>query len=555
MEIDWARFDEADVVESVELVIRPGSTTQPSGTSIRITDLSMTFGRVDTKRLARALILLADPFASERGFSAELVADDFRDIEELVRNGYFAEAHYRLRATLGADGLASVEVTDHRGSLKWKGEHEDLRRRGVYQAPAASFELWEFILNRASFAHSTATVGEVKEWLAEVGGVHLYYRGLRVRPYGDPGHDWLEMNLRRARSPEERPSTNNSIGLVTVEDPHEMLTEKTDRSGFIENRAFAELRRFAGDALDWMARRRVRERDRRRRVRRAKQRGGLAGARQGVNEAVAQVPEGQRANVEAAFKRLERERDREREAILTDLQLYRTLSTVGTTAAVFAHDAAGPLNRIVRLTNAIERRATNALGSSYAAVLGGRISLLRRASQALRSFVGLPITLLRYEKRRIGVIDVHRTIDDVLELFGPFLDDADVAVKKEYVEASPRIHGRSASLEAILTNLVTNSIGAFQRSGTLEGREILVGTVESGGRVLLSVRDNGPGIRDIRRADIWSPGQTTTPGGTGIGLTIVRDEADDLGGRAYLAREPAEGGTEFVVELPLHVVS
>ena len=151
-------------------------------------------------------------------------------------------------------------------------------------------------------------------------------------------------------------------------------------------------------------------------------------------------------------------------------------------------------------------------------------------------------------------MDAHQTIGDVLELFEPFLIDSDVTVKTEYVNSSPRIRGRPASLEAILANLITNAIGAFQRSETLAGREILIRTVESGEKLLISVGDNGPGIRGIRRSDIWSPGQTTTPGGTGIGLTIVRDEATDLGGRAYLARETGEGGAEFVIELPLQVV-
>ena len=554
IEIDWTLFDEADVVEDVELVIQSGSTSEHSGTSITICELSTTFGRVDTKRLARSLILLADPFESERSFRAELIADDFRDLEELVRNGYFTEADYRLRATLGSDGLASPEVLDHLGSLRWKGEHEDLRRAGPYLAPPATFELWEFTLKGSSFTNKKATMGEVKDWLGEVGGVHLYYRGLRVRPYGDRGHDWLEMNLRRARSPEGRPSTNNSIGLVTVQDPGGLLTEKTDRSGFIESHAFSELRQFAGDALDWMARLRVKERDRKRRERRKQNQARLVGARESVEEAVAQIPEEQRKPLEAAIDRLNQEQEREREAILTDLQLYRTLSTVGTTASVFAHDAAGPLNRIDRVTNAIERKAGAVLGDTYPEVLGGQLGLLRRAARALRSFVRLPLTLLQREKRRPRIMDVHQTIDDVLELFEPFLADSDVTVKTEYVDTSPRIRGRPASLEAILANLITNAIGAFQRSETLAGRDILIRTVESGEQLLLSVSDNGPGIRGIRRADIWSPGQTTTPGGTGIGLTIVRDETEDLGGGAYLARETGEGGAEFVIEVPLHVV-
>ena len=107
-------------------------------------------------------------------------------------------------------------------------------------------------------------MGEVKEWLREFGGVHFYDRGLRVHPYGDKGHDWLDMNLSRVRSPELRPSTNTSLGRLTAQDTAGLLVQKTDRSGFIENKAFTDLRQFAIDTLDWMARQRLQQREARR---------------------------------------------------------------------------------------------------------------------------------------------------------------------------------------------------------------------------------------------------------------------------------------------------
>ncbi|MCQ3804860.1 MAG: ATP-binding protein [bacterium] len=95
-----------------------------------------------------------------------------------------------------------------------------------------------------------------------------------------------------------------------------------------------------------------------------------------------------------------------------------------------------------------------------------------------------------------------------------------------------------------MANLITNAIRAFQHSETLvEGRELKIRTVESGNELLISVTDNGPGIRGIGRADIWSPGQTTTPGGTGIGLTIVRDEAVGLGGSAHFGSQQRTKGS------------
>jgi len=47
------------------------------------------------------------------------------------------------------------------------------------------------------------------------------------------------------------------------------------------------------------------------------------------------------------------------------------------------------------------------------------------------------------------------------------------------------------------------------------------------------------------------PGVTTTPGGTGFGLTIVKDSVRDMGGKVKAIGNGELGGAEFLVELPL----
>jgi C4-dicarboxylate-specific signal transduction histidine kinase len=51
--------------------------------------------------------------------------------------------------------------------------------------------------------------------------------------------------------------------------------------------------------------------------------------------------------------------------------------------------------------------------------------------------------------------------------------------------------------------------------------------------------------------DIWLPGQTRRPNGTGLGLTIVRDAVHDLGGKASAIAHGELGGASFIVELPI----
>ena len=197
LRIDWSDFDEARVVDDVVLPIekepRPPGTGQ--GTDISVENLRSHLGRMDVKRLARAMILLADPFGDDpEGFEPVLLAPEFGDLEKLVRERYFEDADFHLVADLHGDGRAEAQVVDWRGAELFRARHEDLamKRKGeLYRCPGASFHLWVFRLSKDNFEPRTATVEELRTWLQSFGGVHIYYNGLRVAPYGNEGNDWL----------------------------------------------------------------------------------------------------------------------------------------------------------------------------------------------------------------------------------------------------------------------------------------------------------------------------------------------------------------------------
>ena len=67
----------------------------------------------------------------------------------------------------------------------------------------------------------------------------------------------------------------------------------------------------------------------------------------------------------------------------------------------------------------------------------------------------------------------------------------------------------------------------------------------------MTVSDNGPGIKGIRPRDIWLPGQSTRSGGTGLGLTIVRDTVLDFGGKVDAAETSDLGGAAIMIEIPI----
>jgi signal transduction histidine kinase len=90
------------------------------------------------------------------------------------------------------------------------------------------------------------------------------------------------------------------------------------------------------------------------------------------------------------------------------------------------------------------------------------------------------------------------------------------------------------------------------------GQTIVVGVYQHDGSVAISVDDEGSGVRDDERERVWRPfargAAAAHNGGSGIGLTIVRDVAESHGGSAHVGRAPS-GGARFVVSLPVDPVT
>jgi len=556
LELVWKQFDQADTVEQVPLVIahQKRSPKATQGTRIAVHDLKRPVTRPEVERLARAMILLSDPFGTKtHGFRSVLDAPEFKDLSALVEKRYFEQADYHVHATASA-GEASVGIVDWRGKELHSADHKTVarKRKGtLYEAPDFEFDLWVFLLSAESFSTKTAKLPDVRAWLKQFGGVHIYENDLRVPPYGNPGNDWLELNVLRARSPEERPSTNTSIGRVRFEGKPKCLVQKTDRSGYIESTAFTEVKALLQDVLDWTARIRLQEAEKHRGTERGAAPKTTRKSKKKLDDALKQVPPKARAQVEEAIEAFEKARDKEVDTLKREVQLYRSLSTAGITAATFAHESAG--NQIKALTMAlklIESKGKRELADRYETTLQQPVSIARRYTESLPVLGSATLRLLEGAKRRVGRVDVHDALLSVLALLQPFIAGREITVETKFAKGAPYLNGTEAAIESILSNLLTNSMSALERGGTKE-RKIEIRTALHPGKIILEVLDNGPGIEGLEPSEIWLPGYTTKVGGTGLGLTIVRDATRDLGGEVAVEERGELGGATLRIELPI----
>ncbi|HEX5120754.1 MAG TPA: ATP-binding protein [Pseudonocardiaceae bacterium] len=144
------------------------------------------------------------------------------------------------------------------------------------------------------------------------------------------------------------------------------------------------------------------------------------------------------------------------------------------------------------------------------------------------------------------VVDVHELLDSTLVMLNRKIGDG-IEVVKNYDRTLPAIPVYAAELNQVWTNLIDNAVDAMDGHGTLT-----LSTTKDDGSLVVTVRDNGPGVPEDIRGRIFEPFFTTKPvgSGTGLGLDIswrivVNKHHGDL------AVESAPGDTRFVVRLPI----
>ena len=556
--LDWDAFAAARVINDVPIRIdqHTRELAEGPGTRVVMEDLRNSLSRAQVKRLARALVLLTDPFEftpQEGGFTCVLRSSQFSDLAELVQRRYFDDAEFHLRARLER-GRATLSVLDFRGRQLYSADHARLsseRHGKAYDSPDCTFDFWAFLLDATTFSTRSTTIGEVRAWLTEFGGVHVYQNDVRVAPYGEANQDWLSINLARSRDPQHRPSTNNSIGRVLLRDPERRLTQKTDRSGFYEDLAFEELRAFLTDCLEFLAVSRLRTAEGRRRLERKRSESEADTSRRDVRSELEDLPGPSGDRSRRAFRRYETARNRETHALRKEVQLYRTLATAGINAATFAHESRGnPLKIIRSSTSVVRKRAERLLAARHYQRLAAPLESIDRAVDSLSVLTASTLSLLEAGKRRTGAVRVNSLLQRVKENYEPFLLGRDVSLELSVPDEPLTVYGSEAALESILTNAINNSLVALEESAT-EKRRIRVEASRASESLCLVVADNGRGLQELSTESIWLPGITSREDGTGLGLTIVRDAVSDLGGNVTCNSPGVLGGFDLVVHAPL----
>ncbi len=233
-----------------------------------------------------------------------------------------------------------------------------------------------------------------------------------------------------------------------------------------------------------------------------------------------------RSAMRAASSELRAARERELEA-------ERTRSW-GEMARRVAHEMRNPLTPM--------RLATHRLGR-----LGGSDADVEEALQVLEEETSRLDELAKQFALLGSPAPVRPSEVDLTELVrGLMASDVPPGIDTVIDASAPAlVEGDYEALVRVFRNLVRNAVDALRaRGGRIEVR-----VVDVGDGIEVIVSDTGPGLPAGVADRIFEPDFTLKPGGTGLGLAVVRQVVAAHGGTVS-ARDRDGGGAEFVVRLP-----
>jgi two-component system NtrC family sensor kinase len=143
--------------------------------------------------------------------------------------------------------------------------------------------------------------------------------------------------------------------------------------------------------------------------------------------------------------------------------------------------------------------------------------------------------------------DAARVVDSTVRILRRDLERS--AHVEVVLSEAPPVAMDASALGQIVLNLLLNSAQAIDEAG-LSGRMIRVQIEPNGEHVVLRVADTGPGIAADRLTHVFEPHFTTRAGGSGLGLSIVRELTERAGGSVRVESTLGAGTTVEARLLP-----
>ena len=578
--VDWTKAQKAgDLTEAIAKY----KTTEPSikypgdskqGTAIILSDLNHTWDTYAITELAKEIWPLQPPFRTARGglpqeeaFSVELDAPDPKAVEhfqnqmKIVLDIWDAKLNGRLVPAFNDEDYKVKIILEFRGGEKLYHE---------YLIPKCNLNSVEFevrIFTLKGKQPSGIIVDDARKYFRNFGGVHVYDGGLRMPFYGTAEGDWLRIQYdqasRRSKSsllPEELqvfrglqflPTLSRTFGVVHVntarerklaedkwpEDGREFLQIQVTRDRLVDNSAYETLRNIVRYAMDYYAMREAARQYSDKEAQRPTERAQMKFERveDVINRYRDDIPRPVYRTLSREVKVAVTESKAEQERITRQAGLLGALATTGMSALAYEHEIKKHHFKLIELSRQLSDIKVNdpTLQNQLDSIVK-RLNAIIDQSRSLRAVFSAMLeeenrtTVERFKARNL-IRDVNEQLGILLRGIRPTINRIDQEL------LLPR--AGYAEWSSIFQNVLLNAANALLDN---DDRKILdiSSRIEGDLRTIL-VQDNGVGVNLATAEELFKPfvrklkispdRKGLGVGGSGLGLTIVRMLADNIG--------------------------
>jgi len=223
------------------------------------------------------------------------------------------------------------------------------------------------------------------------------------------------------------------------------------------------------------------------------------------------------------------------------------LSAIGTLAAGIAHEIRNPLVAVQTFLQLLPERLQD----------GDFVESFRRLSLSEIGRIGALIeellSLARSPVHAPAPCDLRALVESVVVLLEPQARRCGVRLRIVGGVDGP-VSVDAGRIKQVFMNLLLNAIEASPVDTTVTVVLRPAARADGSGVCRVEVHDEGNGVPDEHRDDVFTPFFTTKDSGTGLGLAVAYQIVTEHGGEMSFTNAPG-GGTIFVVTLPMDAVA
>jgi signal transduction histidine kinase len=231
-------------------------------------------------------------------------------------------------------------------------------------------------------------------------------------------------------------------------------------------------------------------------------------------------------------------------------ELEASLASNRRLTANASHELRTPLAVMRAHLESNEIRGTP-LSPQIAKVLANEVARLEHLVEDL-------FTLSRADLHQLALnlepVNLGELLHSMTDSLGPLAAQHHVTLLNHTPEGLPDVQADRERLRQVIGNLVHNSLRYTLEGGLVRLEASVIGAGSSNGHVRLSIEDTGIGIETEELEHVFEPFYRTDPartratGGAGLGLSLVRELTEAMGGRVY-AESQVGRGSRFTLEL------